>query len=72
MTVNTVLIHTNQRTGYMCTKEANTAEVTQHCAENILNGLAKTQTHEEIQTLWQIQGYEESLEIQNTIQKRAK
>ena len=30
----------NQRTGYMCTKEVNMAEVTQHCAENTLNGLA--------------------------------
>ena len=30
----------NQRTGYMCTKEANMAEVTQHHAENTSNGLA--------------------------------
>ena len=38
--VNTVLIHMNQRTGYMCTKEVNTVELTQHHAENTSNGLA--------------------------------
>ena len=31
-----------------------------------------TQTHEEMQTLWQVHGYEKGLEIQKTIQKRAK
>ena len=37
--VRSVLILMNPRTGCVCTKEANMAEVTQHC-ENTSNGQA--------------------------------
>ena len=38
--VRSVLILMNPRTGYMCTKEANMAEVTQHHVENTSYGQA--------------------------------
>ena len=70
--VNTVLIHVNQRTGYMCTKEANTAEVTQHHVENTSNGLADDTDTWRNANLAAGTGIWKGLEIQKTVQKRAK